>query len=164
MSCAACKNARGYTTRCPYCGEPGDVTREQMRIAKRQADALEKIAESTNTAPRSDLLTWLNAEHLAAQQTYQAERNPYHEGMVDALDRVIARVEKQAPPDLTSLRDICRAMQLTVESADQASRACEFATAADMRARRPFILAMQAEARHWLAKLTRALDALEAGR
>lgn len=32
MSCAACRNAKGYSTPCPYCREPGDLQRKAMAM------------------------------------------------------------------------------------------------------------------------------------
>lgn len=113
----------------------------------------------------SDLLTWLNAERLSAEQTYQAKRNPYHEGMVDALDRVIARVEASepiyritgtddqgraivevmspAPPDLTPLRELAEEM-----SRERCRNGDHYGTPSS-------------RVGDWHGRLTRALDALE---
>ena len=45
MSCAACRNARGYSTPCPYCREPGNLQREQSRLESQEARELEKLRE-----------------------------------------------------------------------------------------------------------------------
>jgi hypothetical protein len=46
VSCAACKRARGYSTPCPYCREPGDLQREAVQRETKSIDVHERIARA----------------------------------------------------------------------------------------------------------------------